>query len=110
MLIGNFLWLLLTHQDQLDILKKDYSLIHSAIEEAMRFKPPFSFTLRTVRNSKEIDGIQFSKGDIIIADLKRSGIDSEEFENSKKFDITRKNNQHLGNNYFCFLKFMKALV
>ena len=45
-LIGNGTWALLQHPDQLQALRDDPSLMHSAIDELLRFDGPVQFTAR----------------------------------------------------------------
>jgi len=41
---GNLLYLLLTHPEQLDAVRRDRSLLPQAIEEGLRFEPPLLLT------------------------------------------------------------------
>src|SRR6202012_5560764 len=55
-LIGNAVWLFLTHPDQLAKLKADPSLINNAVEEVLRYESPVDITGRIVPRQMDVGG------------------------------------------------------
>lgn len=95
-LIGNGLWLLLSHPDQLQLLQNDMSLLPQAVEEILRYESPEQRTsFRIVLEPLEINGITMNTGDQIGVMIGSANHDEKEFENPELFDIQRKPNRHL---------------
>ena len=95
-LIGNGLWLLLSHPDQLQLLKNDMNLLPLAVEEILRYESPSQrSTFRIALEPIEINGTKINKGDQFAAFIGSANRDKKEFENPEKFDITRDPNRHL---------------
>lgn len=96
-LIANSLLALLTHQDQLALLKEDQSLVALAIEEVLRFNGPVEFsTHRWAKESFTFMGQQVEKGDHVIVSLASADRDPAVFADPNIFDITReKESPHL---------------
>ncbi|GGE51560.1 cytochrome P450 [Pullulanibacillus camelliae] len=95
-LIGNGLLALLEHPEQLDKLKKDQTLIHSAIEEMLRYDGPVEFsTARWASEDMIFYGQAISKGELILIALDSANHDPEPFQKPEAFDITRQYNRHL---------------
>src|SRR5262249_61204078 len=55
-LIGNGIWLLLRHPDQLQKLRDDPALIANAVEEILRFESPVVQSGRIPMSDLELDG------------------------------------------------------
>jgi len=95
-LIGNGLWLLLSHPDQLQLLLDDINLLPLAVEEILRYESPSQrSTFRIALDSFEINGTKLNKGDMFAVFIGSANRDEKEFENSEKFDITRDPNRHI---------------
>ncbi len=95
-LIGNALWLLLTHPEQRAILHVQGDGIDAAIEEVLRFESPAQRT--TFRVSNEVirfPGAVMEPGAQVIALLGAANRDPKVFERPDVFDVTRKHNPHL---------------
>jgi cytochrome P450 len=56
-LIGNGLFALMRHPDQLAILRADPGLVGGAIEELLRFDSPVQFTARVAAETTQVEGI-----------------------------------------------------
>jgi len=101
---GNGLLALLRHPEQLARLRKDPSLLATAIEEMLRFDSPLQLFHRYVLEDLEYGGVAFKKGDTV-GFLYRSGNrDPRAFERADEFDIGRQPNRHLAfgaGNHFC---------
>lgn len=95
-LIGNGLWLLLSHSEQLQLLQDDMSLLPQAVEEILRYESPEQRTsFRIVLEPFDINGITMDPGDQIGVMIGSANRDEEEFKNPERFDIQRKPNRHL---------------
>ena len=82
----------ITHPDQLDLLRSDYSLMPQAVEEVMRYTTPVQATKpRMAREDMEFHGAQMKKGDKCMAVLAAANIDVSVFDDPLKFDIQRDN-------------------
>jgi cytochrome P450 len=94
-LIGNAIWLLLTHPDQLAKLKNDPSLINSAVEEVLRYESPVDITGRIAPRDLEVGGCPIHKTQSIFMSLRGANRDPAAFPNPNDFDITRKDAPHV---------------
>lgn len=95
-LIGNTILSLLEHPEQLKLLKNNPEMIHTAIEESLRYNGPVEFsTSRWASEDIEFKGKSINKGDLIIIALNSANHDSNQFEDSEVFDITREKSPHL---------------
>lgn len=94
-LIGNGVLSLLQHPEQLEKLKESPSLIHSAVEECLRYESPTQMTARFAGEDIEIGGKLIRKGQQVYILLGAANRDPEHFSNPDQFDITRTPNHHL---------------
>jgi cytochrome P450 len=94
--IANGVNALLCHPDQLQKLKKNPSLINSAVEEIIRFDTSVPFFFRIAKQDLTIGGKEIAAGSAIILGLGAANHDPEKFEEPEVFDITRTPNEHLG--------------
>ncbi len=95
---------LLDHPDQLARLRKDPSLIPSAVEEMLRFWPPIHHFRRTAMCEVEMRGKTIREGDKVVMWYPSANRDESEFEDPNRFDIGRNPNHHLSFGYgehFC---------
>jgi pimeloyl-[acyl-carrier protein] synthase len=95
-LIANGVNALLCHPDQLQKLKKNPSLINSAVEEMIRFDTSVPFFFRIAKQDLTIGGKDIAAGSVIALGLGAANHDPEKFEEPEVFDITRTPNEHLG--------------
>jgi cytochrome P450 len=94
-LIGNGLWHLLNHPDQLALLRADPSLIESAVDELLRFDSPVQWVSRVVREPLELSGVPLKSGTIVIASLGSANRDPDQFTCPDRLDLRRSDNKHL---------------
>jgi len=94
-LIGNGVWLLLTHAEQLAKFKGDPSLAASAVEEILRFESPVDATGRVLSGDREFGGCPMRDRQSLLASLRAANRDPAMFENPDSFDIARKNAPHV---------------
>jgi len=104
-LISNGMHSLLSHPEQLNLLKNNPELIHSAVEEMLRYNGPvINSTMRLASEDILINGIKIKKGEGVLTIFSSANQDESKFDDSLRFDITRKNNKHLAFGYgihFC---------
>jgi cytochrome P450 len=94
-LIGNGLWLLLRHPDQMALLREDPALLPGFIEEALRFEAPVQLNARYVFEDVEIGGQVIPAGSTAVEFLGGANRDPARFDDPETFDITRADNQPL---------------
>ena len=95
-LIGNAVVNLLSHQDQLELVRADPSLIPAAIEEVLRYEGPVERTLnRWAATDVELRGQTIRRGEVVIAILGSADRDSERFPDPDRLDIQREDKRHL---------------
>ncbi len=99
-LIGNGVHLLLTHPDQLALLRRDRSLLRQAVDEVMRYESPLQQTKRVAIADSKFDGITIRKGEQILLCLGAANRDPAQFADPQRFDISRRNSDtHLAFGY-----------
>jgi cytochrome P450 len=94
-LIGNGLWALLNHESQMSSLKRDRSLINSAIEEMLRYDGPIQLNNRRLVAPMAIGGRKFPDGTLITIGIGAANRDPAEFPDPDRFDVARKPNRHV---------------
>jgi cytochrome P450 len=103
-LIGNGVWTLLRHPDQLQKLRDDPSLIKNAVEEILRFESPVVQTGRIAMDDGKIGGGPVHRGESILASLAAANRDPAAYPEPDRFDITRGDVHHHsfgGGVHFC---------
>ncbi|MUG45819.1 cytochrome P450 family protein [Paenibacillus woosongensis] len=95
-LIGNGILALLQHPEQLRALQSRPELIHTAIEEVLRYNGPVEFsTGRWVKEDLEFKGVSMKRGESVIISLSSANRDPEQFNDPDLFDISREKSPHL---------------
>ncbi|MCW3014576.1 MAG: putative cytochrome hydroxylase [Solirubrobacterales bacterium] len=87
--ISNGLLTLLEHPDQLELLHQDPTMIPAAVEEILRWSPPFTHQRRTATCDTELAGQLIHEGDSVVIWLQSSSRDSRAIERADTFDVTR---------------------
>ncbi len=103
-LIGNGLFTLLRHPDQLQKLRDAPTLITSATEEILRYESPVARQPRRIKHEVTLGGQRLREGQIAFQFLNAANRDPAHFPDPDGFDIQRQNNRHLafGNGiHFC---------
>jgi cytochrome P450 len=93
--IGNGMFALLRHPEQLRKLQQNPELASLAVEEMMRFDTPLQFFERFVLEDLEYKGNMFPKGTKLCLYYASANHDPRVFTNPETFDITRDPNPHL---------------
>lgn len=94
-LIGNAMYSLLTHPDQLDLLRSDADLMPSAVEELLRFNGPVQATGRVAMEDIEVGGATVREGQIAFVLLGSANHDPAKFPDPERLDLTRNPTDHL---------------
>ncbi len=88
-LIGNAIWLLLTHPEQETAVRSDPGLLAPAIEETLRYEPPVSMVPRIARKELEIRGKRIPAGAIVQLSIVAANRDPARFPDPDVFSVTR---------------------
>lgn len=94
-LIGNAIWLLLTHPVELAKLKAEPSLINSCIEEVLRYEAPVDMTGRIAPRDMDVGGCPIKPNQQLFFSLRGANRDPSVFPEPHKFDITRRDAPHV---------------
>lgn len=103
-LIGHAMRCFAMYPEQWELLYQQPALIHSAIEECLRFEPSVPATIRTLHEDTEFGGITLPKDSRVIALLIAANRDPTIFSEPDKFDIRRNEARHCsfgGGIHFC---------
>lgn len=95
-LIGNALFLLLSNECQLALLKKQPDLLDACMNEVVRLESPVRYTGRLVKSDISIGGVQLKSGELLVIDIGAANRDPLIYENPNSFHIARKSAPHLG--------------
>ena len=95
-LIANGLYLLLTHPEQWELLRRDRALLDNAIEEMLRFEPPVQFMVRFALEDLTFYGKKIRKNQLLLLLIGSANRDETANPDAEVFDITRENVQHVG--------------
>jgi cytochrome P450 len=94
-LIGNGMFALLRHPEELRRVWGDLSLVPAAVEEMLRFDSPVQLTNRLAKEDLNIAGTVVKQGQVVYLMLGAANRDPAQFPNPDRFDVTRANNKHL---------------
>lgn len=95
-LIGSGMFALLTHPQQMALLKRNPDLVKTAVEEFLRYRSPFMLaTMRWAREDIAMSDKLIHRGDSVLISLAAANRDSKEFVEADTLDITRQENPHL---------------
>lgn len=103
-LIGNGLYALLRHPDQLAKLSANPGLIENAIEELLRFDPPVQFAPRVALEPIELEGTQLAAEIPLVVALGAANRDPRRYERPDELDVARAEPKPLsfgGGPHFC---------
>ena len=95
-LIGNGTLALLTHPDQLALLRAEPDRLPAAVEEMLRYDGSLQVTLPyTTAEPIELGGTHIPAGEMLLLGLLAANRDPDRFAEPDTFDITRTPNPHL---------------
>lgn len=93
--ISNCIYSLLSHPDQLALLRRQPDLLTSAIEEVLRFESPIPRQPRRMKADAELGGKTLKEGQMVFQMLNAANRDPAYFTDPDKFDIRREKNKHI---------------
>ncbi len=94
-LIGNAIWLLLKHPQELAKLKADPALINNAVEEVLRYESPVDITGRIAPRDMEVGGCPVKQSQSLFMSLRGANRDPAAFPDPHRFDVARKDAPHV---------------
>ena len=94
-LIGNGVFTLLEHPQQLRNLRDSPELIRSGVEEMLRYQSPVQYIARLAKGEFEFEGVRFQPGQPVQVILGAANRDAKQFRDPDTFDLGRLNNAHL---------------
>jgi cytochrome P450 len=94
-LIGNAVWLFLTHPQELAKLRADPALINNAVEEVLRYESPVDITGRIAPRDMEVGGCPVKQRQSLFTSLRGANRDPAAFPDPHRFDIARKDAPHV---------------
>ncbi len=98
--LGNATLALLTHPDQLELLRATPGLLPSAIEELLRFDGPLPVASpRIASEDVEYQGVCIPRGSVVGVVINSANHDPEHFADPDRLDIRRVRGAHLGFGY-----------
>ena len=98
-LLGTVCYVLLHDPELMLRVTSDRSLIPALIHEAMRWESPISTLMREATAGVEIAGVLVPKGSAVLCHVGAANRDERQFENPDRFDIDRRDNEHIGFGY-----------
>ncbi|MDP4504493.1 cytochrome P450 [Nonomuraea turcica] len=93
--ISHTMLALIQHPDQLDLLRRDPSLIPDAVEEFLRWASPVYHFRRTATRDVDLGGKQIKEGDKVVMWYAAGNRDEAVFSDPYAFDVTRTKNDHV---------------
>lgn len=87
--MGITLLALLTHPDQLAMVRADRGLMDAAIEESLRWNPTAPVFYRLVLKDTELFGVRIEEGAVLELCLGSANRDATRWDNPDAYDITR---------------------
>jgi hypothetical protein len=94
-LIGNAIWLLLTHPKELAKLRADPALINSCVEEVLRYESPVDITGRIAPREMKVGSCPIHQSQSMFLSLRGANRDPRAFPDPHRFDISRKDAPHV---------------
>jgi cytochrome P450 len=89
---------------ELERLRRDRSLVGSAVEEFLRYDAPIQALARLVREPMEIGGRRIKAGRVLVLLLGSANHDEDQFPRPSRMDVGRCPNQHVsfgGGSHYC---------
>lgn len=87
--IAGVVWALLTHPDQLALIRAGQNSWQDAFAEYVRWISPIGMSPRMVARTDTVGGVTFAPGDRVFLMFSSASRDEAHFDNPDSFDITR---------------------
>ncbi|MFN5778226.1 MAG: cytochrome P450, partial [Novosphingobium sp.] len=81
--------------EQFAKVKADRNLLPNIVEEAIRWTTPVQHFMRMANEDVELSGVKIAKGDWLMINYVAANHDPDQFDNPRKFDVTRDQTRHL---------------
>ncbi len=94
-LIANGMVSLLQNPGEMERLRRDPSLIETAVEEFLRYESPIQVDTRLVAEDVELRGRSLLKGHPVMMIRPAANRDPAQFPDPDRLDVSRENNKHL---------------
>lgn len=95
-LIGNGVLTLLENPDEINNLRRNPTLIKTAVEELLRYNGPLeTATERYTRMDTPVAGVTIPRGELVLAVLASANRDERQFKDANRLDLGREPNPHL---------------
>jgi pimeloyl-[acyl-carrier protein] synthase len=88
-------WLLASHPDQAQLVRRDPALVTGLIEETLRYESPILATPREALVDVEIAGTVITTGSLVGLSIASANRDPRRFSEPDRFDVTRADNRPL---------------
>jgi cytochrome P450 len=88
-LIGNCLYLLLSHREQWDWILEDDSRAAGAVEEALRYEPPAAGIDRRAKSEIQLAGVLIPRDTTVHLSIAAANRDPRQYADPDVFDISR---------------------
>ena len=98
-LIGNGMFTLFNHPENITHLRNDFTLIPNAIEEMLRYEPPVHATVRFAENDMDYNNKSYKRGTAFAVSIAGANRDPEANDNPNEFNIFRKDIKHISFGY-----------
>jgi cytochrome P450 len=92
------------HPDQAEIVRRDPISVKRAVEECLRFHPPFRFGRRVAKEAMNLFGLDIEPGQSMFIPRQAYNRDPARFDAPDVFDVNRPERRHLSFSYgahFC---------
>jgi cytochrome P450 len=94
-LLGNGLFHLLRHPDQIEALRADPGLVPNAVEELLRYDGPVPATIKVATEDVEWHGRPIRRGDMVVPLISSANRDPRQFPDPDVLDVRRLADRHL---------------
>jgi cytochrome P450 len=94
-LLGNGLFHLLRHPAELACLQADPSLLHSTVEELLRYDGPVPATVKIATEDVPWHGRTIRRGDMVVPFLSAANRDPRQFPEPDRLDVRRRFERHV---------------
>src|SRR5207248_9882895 len=86
-LIALSMWAILSHPEQLELVKADPALIDPAIEEAARWHSPVGTSTRQTTEDTELCGVKLERGSLVAAVLASANHDERNWSGPERYAV-----------------------
>ena len=94
--IATAVWLFAKNPDQWDMVRENPRLMHSAVNEVLRYDPPIQGFSRYVARDVDMDGVLLPAGSRAIVFYGAANRDERKYPDPDRFDVLRRPGDHLG--------------